>query len=462
MIAALAIEGETTMTGPRRRGVHAFDAAALAAALLAGTANAATLTYPGVAPCNTTLQACVTGAGANDTIEIAQNALIAESVDIDKSLTIQPAAGFLPQVQFFFTAVTTTSKNVTVRGMTGGYGVRALLAPGGGNLTVMVEDSTFTAATFSGVTVGDNGAAGTYGTLDATIRNNHIDVPDPGGFGCTSGISVVNTASQVTARVIGNSIVAVNQYQCGGIEGVVGASGGGSILIERNEIRGSDFDWGIVFRHFGANPEDPTYPFDGTIVNNLVVGQNGNTGAPAGIVLSADGYNALLRGTVANNTVASGRIGMIVSARTDLGANIEVTIANNIVALNSDYDIGIDSALSQVSNDHNLVSSNAYGYFVPGPGTRIGNPGFVNVAGGDYHLLADSPAIDAGRDSALDASFTIDLDGAARRFGRIDMGAYESPYRAAPAPVPVGGPASLALVAMLIGWLARRRLAAFR
>mgnify|MGYP001185012907 CR=1 FL=1 len=444
----------------RSAGLPCRVAAAACAMLLACAASqaATTYTYPGAAPCNSTLQACVTGAGAGDTIEIAQNALIAETVDIDKSLTIQPAAGFSPQVQFLFAAVTTVSKDITVRGMTGGFGVRAILAPGGGNLTITVEDSTFTAATFSGVTVGDNGAAGTYGTLDATIRNNHIDVPDPGGFGCTSGISVVNTASQVTARVIGNSIVAVNQYQCGGIEAVVGGKGGGGeVLIERNEIRGSDFDWGIVLRHFGANEGDPTTPFGGTIVNNLVVGQNGNTGAPAGIVLSADGWNAQLHGIVVNNTVASGRLGMLVSARTDLGANIDATIANNIVALNSQCDIGIDGSLALVSEDHNLVSSFCEG-FSPGPGTRVGNPRFVSVAGGDYHLLPESQAIDAGRDSALDPSFTTDLDGAARRFGPIDMGAYESPYRAPPNPVPASGPAGLAAAALLIAWLARRRL----
>ena len=462
MIAALAILGETSMTGPRRRGLHAFDAAALAAALLVGTANAATLTYPGVAPCNTTLQACVTGAGANDTIEIAQNALIAESVDIDKSLTIQPAAGFLPQVQFLYTIVTTTSKNVTVRGMAGGYGVRGYLAPGGGSLVLTIENSTFTAGTWPAITVDTNYIAGTYGTVTLVATGNTITV-NGGDFSCVSGISASTTGpTTLDATIVGNDINVNNLSQCGGIEAVVGGAGSGSVLIERNEIRGVDFDFGIQFRHFGANVGDPTFPFDGTIVNNLVVGQNGNTGAPAGIVLIADGNNSLLRPTVVNNTVAGGRRGLFAGGRTDLGADVQGLIANNILAFNSSYDLGIDPGLPLLVNDHNLVTSLGDYGFVPGPGTRIGNPGFVNAAGGDYHLLADSPAIDAGRDSALDASFTIDLDGAARRFGRIDMGAYESPYRAAPAPVPVGGPASLALVAMLIGWLARRRLAAFR
>lgn len=439
-----------------------LEALLAAAAMLAGAStDAIALTYPGPAPCDTTLQACVTGAAAGDTIEIASNTPIAEFVDIDKSLTIQAAPGFAPQVQSFFTAVSTVSKFVTVRGMAGGFGVRAILAPGGGNLSLSVEGNTFTAGSFPAVTVGDTGAAGAYGNLGASVLDNHITVPDPGGFGCTSGISIVATRSTMAAQVAGNVIVAFNQSQCGGIEAVAGVAGGGTATIERNDIRGSDFDWGIVLRHFGANPGDPTQSLDGTIVNNLVVGQNGNVGAPAGIVLTADGNNALLRAVVANNTVANGRIGMLVSARTDLGADIRATIANNVVALNSQADITIDDALTQVVNDHNMVSV-AGDEFVPGPGTRFGNPAFVDPSGigGDYRLRPESPALDAGRDSALDPSFATDLAGAPRRFGTIDIGAYEAPFTAPGVPVPAGSPLAIALAALAIGALARRRLAA--
>ena len=36
-------------------------------------ASAGVLTYPGIAPCDTTLQACITGASSGDIIEIATN-----------------------------------------------------------------------------------------------------------------------------------------------------------------------------------------------------------------------------------------------------------------------------------------------------------------------------------------------------------------------------------------------------
>ena len=438
--------------------------AALAATLVFGAASAYALTYPGAAPCNTTLQACVTAAAAGDTIDIATNTPIAESVDIDKSLTIQAAAGFTPQVQFFFTAVTNVSKDVTVRGMAGGGGVRGIVAPGGGSLVLRVQDNTFAAGnSSSAITIDTNFIAGVYGTATLIATGNVITVTG-GAFSCVSGISAVTTGpTTLDATISGNRISLSDLSQCGGIEAVVGAAGGGRVLIERNLIFGHDFDFGIVWRHFGANVGDPTFTFDGQIVNNLIIGQNGNTGAPAGIVASADGNNAKLRGAIVNNTVVLGRLGILISARVDLGASIEATIANNLVALNSLRDIGIDPALTLVSNDHNFVS--AIGdELVPGPGTRVGNAAFVNpsAVGGDFHLTAASPAIDAGRDDALDPAFTTDLDGGPRRIGRIDIGALESPFAAPVPPIPASGPLAVFLLCAAIGVLARGRLATKR
>ena len=434
--------------------------AAMAACLGCMAPAALALTYPGPAPCDTTLQACVTGAVAGDTIEIATNTPIAEFVDIDKSLTIQPAATFAPSVQFFFTAVTTVSKTITIRGMAGGGGVRGLVAPGGGSLVLNVEGNTFAAGNNPPIQVDTNFIAGAYGSVTLVATDNVITVDGTTMFSCVSAISATTTGPTTLAATIRRNRIALNDLsQCGGIDAVVGAAGGGTALIEANEIRGTDFDYGIMLRHFGANVGDPTFLLDGTIVNNLVVGQNGNTGAPAGIVVSGDGNNSRILATVVNNTVASGRLGLLVSARTDLGATIEGTIANNIVALNSLRDITIDAGLPLLTNDHNLVSAIEPDEFVPGPATIVGNPLFRNPAGGDYRLLRESPGVDAGRDSALDAAFTTDLDGAPRRFGTIDRGAYEAPFHAAGGQaIPVGAPAGLAIVVLAILALARRRL----
>jgi predicted outer membrane repeat protein len=62
----------------------------------------------------------------------------------------------------------------------------------------------------------------------------------------------------------------------------------------------------------------------------------------------------------------------------------------------------------------------------PGEGNIDANPCFVDPVGGDYHLLFDSPCIDAGDPVYIAGPNETDLDGKPRVIGcRIDMGAYE-------------------------------------
>jgi hypothetical protein len=58
-----------------------------------GALAADVVTFPS-AGCAGTLQQCIDGAGAGDTIEIATNALIDEDLTIEKSLTLKSASGF--------------------------------------------------------------------------------------------------------------------------------------------------------------------------------------------------------------------------------------------------------------------------------------------------------------------------------------------------------------------------------
>ena len=114
---------------------HALRTATSAAATLAvivasSHAMATTRTYPGAAPCDTTLQACADGAGAGDTIQIASNGVIAEFVTTDKTLTFEPAAGFTPTVEGIFAVATTVDVALTVQNLALN-GVRVVLAPGG-------------------------------------------------------------------------------------------------------------------------------------------------------------------------------------------------------------------------------------------------------------------------------------------------------------------------------------------
>jgi hypothetical protein len=448
------VMGKSTGTRAGTGGI----ATALALAAIATGASAATLTYPGAAPCATTLQACVTGATAGDIIALATNVPIAEFVTVDKTLTIQPAPGFAPSVQGLFTAVSTTSISLTVQNLAGLNTVRAVLGPGGGNLSLTVLNTTINATGFNaGVefTAG-TGAAGAYGTATAVVSGNTIVMNGSGS--CTDAIVIDGVPAGFTATVVNNDITVNNLTQCGGIDVVVGGGAVATATIDRNRIHGVDFDYGIVVRNFGNNPGQPGGLLTALVTNNLVYGQNGNTGAPGGLVASADGNNAALAVQLVNNTVADGRIGVLVSARTDLGASITGGLFNNILAFHSQYGIGIDNGLPGFANGHNLTYGNASpDFFLAGPVTLTVDPKFANRAAGDYTLLRGSPAIDTGLDSALPASVTQDLKGNPRRVGIVDIGAYEFFEAQIPALQPMGLALLAALVALGFAFNQRRQ-----
>ncbi|MDX9765602.1 MAG: hypothetical protein RBT79_11645, partial [Chiayiivirga sp.] len=71
--------------------------ALLILSLLAAPAGAATLTWPGPAPCAGVLQACVDHASDGDQILIATNTPITTGAGVvDKRLTLRAADGFRP------------------------------------------------------------------------------------------------------------------------------------------------------------------------------------------------------------------------------------------------------------------------------------------------------------------------------------------------------------------------------
>ncbi len=92
---------------------------------------------------------------------------------------------------------------------------------------------------------------------------------------------------------------------------------------------------------------------------------------------------------------------------------------NNIIAFNP-YGGGIHGTIPDSADavwDYNLVFGNGGGDYIgiePGPHDIQEDPLFVDRFSGDYHLLPNSPCIDAG-----DPDFPLDPDGS-----RADIGAY--------------------------------------
>jgi hypothetical protein len=420
------------------------------AALLNDTARAATLSYPGAAPCATTLQACIDAALPGDIVQLATNSAIVEVVTFAKSLTLEPAPGFTPQLQGAFVSATTTTVDVTIRNLTITFAISGRLGVGGGNLIFRALNNTITASQRSAIEVSDGSSVGTYGSKTLIATGNRITQTGD-TFSCASAISAVGTSANFDATITENQIIATELSQCAGIEAVVGAGPTGGALIDRNRITGSNFDQGIVIRNFGANVGQPAGLMTAVVTNNLVAGQNGNVGAPGSVVVSADGNNAAVNAQIVNNTLVGGRTGILVSARTDLGATIVGGFYNNIAAFMSQDGFSIDSALASFGNANNLTFGNASNSFTAGPGTRSGDPNFVNAGAGNYALALGSNAIDGGLDSALPLTYVVDLPGGPRRVGPIDIGAFESAVVRPADPVPsLGGPALWALIMLML------------
>ena len=81
----------------RKSGMLLDSGLAAALVCMPAVASAVTRTWPGAAPCNGTLQACVNAAANGDRIEIATAGPIDEFLTLaNRSLSLVAAAGFHP------------------------------------------------------------------------------------------------------------------------------------------------------------------------------------------------------------------------------------------------------------------------------------------------------------------------------------------------------------------------------
>ncbi|MET4577577.1 IPTL-CTERM sorting domain-containing protein [Ottowia thiooxydans] len=433
----------------------------LASALAAYPAFSATLSYPGASPCNGTLQACIEAADPGDVIELAFDTTNAEALDIRKSVTLRPATGRTPTVTSAMAYATDENIDVTIRSLNFAGNVLGLLGVGGGNLRLQVTDNTFPDSQGTKIEVRTTTAGEQYGSISAIIEGNRLGIRGISDS-CADGVSVaLYQAGEARSDVVirNNEITANDLDQCGAIL-VYQAAGGLDLTVDRNRVQGSMFNNGIELRTLGGNTQAGIY-------NNLVYGQSGNRGGPGALVVYAMGISDVTAHLI-NNTVAHNRTGMWVGARTDEGAQLQGSMRNNIAAFNTLYALSYQSDLAPgFVESHNLIHGNGEleSPLPPDPFRRTGNPAFINPAAGDYRLSPSSDAINRGQNSALPASFTLDLASASRIIGSsIDIGAYEYPLVITPTPSPaavtavptLGQWALLALGSLMALWGMRR------
>jgi len=119
-----------------------------------------------------------------------------------------------------------------------------------------------------------------------------------------------------------------------------------------------------------------------------------------------------------NNVIASGSTAFkFLEADADI---VNLTVRNNIVNASGGFSVPYIE-LENNNVDHNLYNVTSSNYY--GANSINGSPCFVDPSNGDFHLLSNSPAIDAG---SSDNAPLVDFDGVSRPQGSaVDIGAFE-------------------------------------
>lgn len=384
------------------------------------------LVWPGSAPCNTTLQACINSASTGTTLEIASNTPIDESPNIGIPMTLKSASGYAPQlvaervinvsmnadgifavegilVPRGYINVTHNGGNATLRVRRmrvlepiSGTAEISLYSPSSASLSYEISENdlsyywnTFDGAIRAAIQVLDSGT----GSADGSIHDNRVNASGTE----SAGILVSVQDHSHFTRVFGNWVRGGNRY--------------GSIYLRQGNLIGS-----------GSGT------LTGYVLNNIVTPYS-STGDAHGITV--DAYFGGLNLQAFNNTVSGAYSG--INVYVGAAATGNGRIANNLLAGNT-----LSIALAQggsgaISNDHNLLFGGSLSGATAGAGSITSDPKLRGAPGNPW-LNSGSPAIDSGDSAALSAVLTTAaiarVDGAGlRRFkgssNLVDIGALE-------------------------------------
>jgi hypothetical protein len=387
--------------------------------------SSATHTWSGPAsPCGSTLQGCINGAAPGDIVRVATNVPIEEDLTIDKSLTLTAAPGFTPTLGSFHNVFLSNpaplSNSIRFELFTLVQGHVSAVQGSSGTFDVGIEFLTIH-NTFSNRAEIEarTGSFGPYGPLQVGIVGNRLTIPANSQSRGARAIQLeAGEAVSLTGLIQANRIDHFDGNEEGAI-GVFNFQAELDVTVVANEIRGSDYNDGVLFFQFGDGNSDVRF------LDNLVVGQTIVAGVPAAYAIVVDGGSATFE--IVNNTAADGDNGILITGRDDLGASWGGIVANNVVSGMNEVGIVIgqpSKSFGFVVNDHNLTFDVGINGFTPGPGTLSADPLFVG--GGNYRLTDPSPARNAGNNARVPSDLTTDLDNKQRIVGTVDMGAYES------------------------------------
>jgi hypothetical protein len=324
--------------------------------------------------------------------------------------------------------------------------VTVIKAAGAGSV-IRIEPGGGRELTISGFTI--TGGDSTYGggiyccDASATISDNLITSNSSqygGGMYCLRSSSLI-TCNRITdnysydlgggifgeesAVVVVSNRILRNTVDYGGGGGISCVEGSATIreniirgnYITRDSTRGGGIYCGASTAYICGNTIVDNYGGNGgcgiqlyksnaTVCGNVISGNRIYYWGEGGGIACEESTATITNNTIVNNSGAYECNGIY-------SYKSSTTVANCILWGNGDDLYGCQATYSCIENQD------------PGEGNIHENPLFVDASGGDFHLLPQSPCIDAGSNDAPDIP-ARDMDGEYRPFGpSVDMGADE-------------------------------------
>jgi hypothetical protein len=364
------------------------------------SAQAVTRTWPGSAPCATTLQACIDASAAADTVLVATTTVITESPRLDKPFALRAAPGYRPVFDVGAVVsgtISAGSGNWVVEGLTLRRGFVQVSIDGGGPVNVVIQRVRVLEALSSAAEISVFRSSATSTGMTYQISENELNYFwDTSDGALRAAIQVLDSGSGITTgRIRENRVVATGNQSIGILVSTRDRTHRTEILA--NHVRGGR--QGSIFVRQGLVLDVSGGALTALVFNNVISSVVPGSRFAAGIKLDVYDGSANLR--VWHNTVTDASRGLNAFASTGAGP-ISGSVRNNIFAYISF--IGLDRAggASVLSDLYNLFfqSSETPGMIGLSKNTLFLDPRFKR-APDDVHLRAGSPAIDALLESAI-------------------------------------------------------------
>jgi len=389
----------------------------------------------------TTIQAAIGAAISSDTIKVAQGTYY-EALSINKTITL--LGGYTPpnwttqgpasstvinatgkgDSAIMINRVSATIDNFKITGGSGHYHAANDRTRGGGiyivgdNIHPTISDNVIQdnqAEEGGGICI-DQWPSGT-GSPPQILRNTISDntaTGTPPGAGLGGGLSLI-----ITSAIVKDNTIKSN----------TGHWGGGFLMwksvptIENNTVSGN--------QALGSEGVGGAFFIEesSAFIKNNVIANNVAQRYGDGIYIKIP-YGP--QPQIVNNTIVANKYS---DSDTHEGIlvrdNVSPIIRNNIVALNGYGIRRYNGTVNPVMSHNDVWGNNVADYSDLSPGTNdiSADPLFVNQSGGDYHLQAGSPCIDAGTSSdAPSTDFEGDprpVDGDGNGSAQWDIGADE-------------------------------------